>query len=208
MSAGERNVRLNEKATVGAADVTLVDEEQDGTCLGPTYPYQPSLHLLEQEPKTPEKTSHLESLKSAKEDTLSPECQHVLTDVTMDEEIEMEDYEREKALFEMWRADGMIKIKYKMRILEARKLAYESKRFPTWQQWFRNNQLIAAAEGGLQKYTNTEAFSDVRNQLLARELKCSITESEERSVAHPASSKIHQVFAPKMGNSCIGINGI
>ena len=95
-----------------------------------------SAHLLQEQPKTPERTRKLESGKAGIQDTASPECQHVLTDVTMDEEVEMDDYEREKALFEMWRADGLIKIRHKIRVLEAQKLAYESKRFPTWQQWF------------------------------------------------------------------------
>jgi hypothetical protein len=46
-------------------------------------------------------------------------------------------------------------------------LNLQAKKFPEFEQWLRNRQMVTAAEGGLKKYSNVIGFTNLDPQLPA-----------------------------------------
>lgn len=111
-----------------------------------------------------------------RDQSLSPVDGHVLTDVTNDCDYDKEEFEREKLMWEAWREDQRLQLRWKLQRLQDRQKQLEVMRFPCFEDWHRNCQLAKATEGGLRCYTNDEDFhvgplGGVRQQMLGREMK-------------------------------------
>jgi hypothetical protein len=61
-----------------------------------------------------------------------------------------------------------------------------AKNFPVFEEWFRNRQMVTAAEGGLEKYSNAIAFINPDPQLIAQELDNMAPQAIEGAARHPA----------------------
>ncbi|KAJ9098841.1 hypothetical protein QFC20_005895 [Naganishia adeliensis] len=154
-------------------DTTVVENE---TC---TYDRKPS------PPRTLTKTACPTTVASAEEP--SPDY-HVLTDVTWDDEDDLEtEYNREKIWWDAWKQDGLAQIAARMKVLQKEKTHWECRHFPDFDQWYRNRQLVEAANKGQQTYSNQEPFRFVDAQLIGKQLISSVSAAEKTAKSHAAN---------------------
>jgi hypothetical protein len=112
--------------------------------------------------------------------------------VTNDCDYDKEEFERERLMWEAWRDDQMLQIRWAMRRLQDSQKKLGLKKFPCFEDWHRNCQLAKAAEGGLKYYTNDEDFDvgslgGVRQQMLGREMKRTLEQVAGIADQHPAN---------------------
>ncbi|KAJ9097566.1 hypothetical protein QFC20_006141 [Naganishia adeliensis] len=170
-------------------DTTVVENE---TCLGPTQTYGGSpLRLLEtydrkpSPPRTPTKTACTTTVASVEEP--SPDY-HVLTDVTWDDEDDLEtEYDREKIWWDAWKQDGLAQVAARMKVLHKEKTHWGCSHFPDFDQWYRNRQLVEAANKGQQTYSDQEPFRFVDAQRIGKQLISSVSAAEKTAKSHAAN---------------------
>jgi hypothetical protein len=136
-------------------------------------------------------------LKKASHLAASPANQNPASDpyyvdscVSEGEEDEL-DYERERHWWEAWQRDGLLRLQAKVKALEKERESLEELKFPTYEQWHSNRELLKAAERGLKKYSNGDTFQHVNNQLIGRELSNAMPRTLEVALSiatqHPAT---------------------
>jgi hypothetical protein len=96
------------------------------------------------------------------------------------------DWEREKMWWEAWRESEVLKVRKKIMPLLKERDKLMAKKFPVFEHWLRNRQMVTAAEGGLEKYSNVIGFTNLDPQLIAQELDNMALQAIATAAQHPA----------------------
>jgi hypothetical protein len=97
------------------------------------------------------------------------------------------EYDREKIWWQAWKEDGLARLRAKYKVLDREKTIWDCQHFPDWDQWYRNRQLVEAANRGQRYYSNEAHFRDVRSQKLGRQFMGIVEQTEATAKSHPAN---------------------